>query len=506
MSFLVVDKNTFFGGGGIMILDNLIIEGEKMKKIVKVFLVLVVMLISIMPIDNLSKIGMTKVNASDTEFTVGPISYEIEVMGTAFEHANEKVAVVSGCDKNVTSLKIPELVSHNGNKYKVCKIYGQCLISNKLTSITLPDTMEDVTDDSFALCSNLLTINVSPNNPYLSSKDGALYNKDQTVLIFVPTNVKSFRVPDSVTLILIYAFDGCKNLSNVTIPNGKANFPSTFNEFSNLIVYLRPNSETEEQAKQCKISYKYIKDITSIKLNKTSLFLDKGSSTTLKATINPTNTTDSKELIWTSSNPNVATVNSQGKVTAKANGTTIITAKTVNGKTASCKVTVKTPVFKLKATVKNATYTGKAIKQKITLKDGKKDLKNGKDYTLSYKNNKNTGKATITIKGKGSYSGTKTINFYIVPKKVTISSVKPGKKQLTVKYKKVTGASGYQIAYSTSKSKGFKYITVSYKTASKVIKKLKSKKNYYVKVRAYKTVGKKKYYGTYSKLKSVKVK
>ncbi len=156
--------------------------------------------------------------------------------------------------------------------------------------------------------------------------------------------------------------------------------------------------------------------------------------------------------------------------------------------------------------ISNKAYSGKTLKPKITIKNGKKVLKNGKDYTLSYKNNKNTGKATITIKGKGNYTGTKKINFYIVPKKVLISSVKPGKKQFTVKYKKVTGASGYQIAYSTSKSKGFKYITVNAKTASKVIKKLKSKKNYFIKVRAYKTVGKKKYYGSYSNIKSVKVK
>ncbi len=40
----------------------------------------------------------------------------------------------------------------------------------------------------------------------------------------------------------------------------------------------------------------------------------------------------------------------------------------------------------------------------------------------------------------------------------------------------------------------------------KVIKKLKSKKKYYVKVRAYKTVGKKKYYGSYTSIKSIKVK
>ena len=153
-----------------------------------------------------------------------------------------------------------------------------------------------------------------------------------------------------------------------------------------------------------------------------------------------------------------------------------------------------------------SSYTSKAVKPKVVVKDAGITLKKDKDYTVQYKNNVKTGKATIIIKGKNYYTGTVKKYFYIVPKKVTISSVKPGKKQLTVKYKKVTGASGYQIAYSTSKSKGFKYITVNSKTASKLIKKLKSKKNYYVKVRAYKTVGKKKYYGTYSKLKSVKVK
>jgi len=169
------------------------------------------------------------------------------------------------------------------------------------------------------------------------------------------------------------------------------------------------------------------------------------------------------------------------------------------------KVSVSISKTSIKAGTKY-TYKGSTIKPKVTVKYGNKTLKYGTDYTLSYKNNKNTGKATIMIKGKGNYTGSKTINFYIVPKKVTISSVKPGKKQFTVKYKKVTGASGYQIAYSTSKSKGFKYITVNSKTASKVIKKLKSKKNYYVKVRAYKTAGKKKYYGAYSNIKSVKVK
>ena len=56
-------------------------------------------------------------------------------------------------------------------------------------------------------------------------------------------------------------------------------------------------------------------------------------SYTLTATVSPSNATD-KSITWTSSNTSVATVSS-GKVTIKAAGTATITAKTVNGKTAT---------------------------------------------------------------------------------------------------------------------------------------------------------------------------
>ncbi len=159
---------------------------------------------------------------------------------------------------------------------------------------------------------------------------------------------------------------------------------------------------------------------------------------------------------------------------------------------------------KTKVTVKNVTYTGKALKPAITVKYGNTTLKKNTDYTVSYKNNIKTGKATITITGKGKYKGTKQAYFYIVPKAPTSLTVKAGKKSATIKYKKSTGATGYEIAYSTSKTKGFKKVTLT--GASKTIKKLTSKKTYYVKVRAYKTVAGKKYYGSYTKVKSVKVK
>ena len=80
--------------------------------------------------------------------------------------------------------------------------------------------------------------------------------------------------------------------------------------------------------------------ISSVTLNKQETTLVKGTTETLKATINPSDTTDSKALTWTTSNSKVATVDSNGKVTGISEGEATITVRTSNGKTASCKVTV----------------------------------------------------------------------------------------------------------------------------------------------------------------------
>ena len=83
---------------------------------------------------------------------------------------------------------------------------------------------------------------------------------------------------------------------------------------------------------------------------------------------------------------------------------------------------VSSDVFK-KANVELAydekTYTGKALKPALPVKYDGKTLKNGKDYTVSYKNNKKPGLATVTVKGKVEYYGTATATFKIAPKAVT---------------------------------------------------------------------------------------
>ena len=99
---------------------------------------------------------------------------------------------------------------------------------------------------------------------------------------------------------------------------------------------------------------------TSVSLNKTSLSLNKGDTYTINATVSPSNATN-KTVIWTTSNSNVATV-SGGKITAKGVGTATITAKTSNGKTASCKVTVYNPLTNNSKISATSVTLGTALK------------------------------------------------------------------------------------------------------------------------------------------------
>ena len=90
-----------------------------------------------------------------------------------------------------------------------------------------------------------------------------------------------------------------------------------------------------------------------------------------------------------------------------------------------------TATFRIVASVDKATvssiadqaYTGSPIKPEPTVKMGTKALKPGTDYALSYKDNTNVGTATVTVTGKGSYSGTKKVTFRVVAASVANATV-----------------------------------------------------------------------------------
>lgn len=101
---------------------------------------------------------------------------------------------------------------------------------------------------------------------------------------------------------------------------------------------------------------------------------------------------------------------------------------------------------------------------------------------------------------------TTTLSAAQAPGRTVIYSAKNNKKKtITLKFKKVKSAAGYQYSYATNK----KFKSSKTKTTKKLavtIKKLKKKKTYYIRVRAYSVVNNKKKYGKWSKVKSVKIK
>ncbi len=151
------------------------------------------------------------------------------------------------------------------------------------------------------------------------------------------------------------------------------------------------------------------------------------------------------------------------------------------------------------------SYTGKNIKAKVTVKDGSKTLVKGTDYTLTYKNCKNIGTASVTIKGKGNYTGTKTLTYKIVPKKTTLKATKKSNTKASLSWTAVKGAEKYQIYYSTDGKTYKKLATVSGSKTSVTISKLDFQKyDYKFKIRSYNTNNSTKYYSSFSKTVTIK--
>ena len=293
--------------------------------------------------------------------------------------------------------------------------------------------------------------------------------------------------------------------------------------------------------------------VTKMVLSDSKLNLKVGDSQLLTATLFPDNATE-KKVLWTSSDESVATVNSDGVVTAVAAGNATILCTSLNDakKTVSCEVNVSSKIackhtyetFVTKATtVKNGritetctvcgeikssntilavksaklrttsyTYNGKARKPSVIVKDSSGKAISNSNYSVAYKNNEKVGKATVTIKLKDNYKGTLTKTFTIYPKGTTVSGKIAAKsKGLTVTWKKQPkSTTGYQIQISTNKKfakKATTTKTVKNNSATKLtVRKLKSKEKYYVRIRTYKVVKEKKYCSSWSRTKTVTTK
>lgn len=240
----------------------------------------------------------------------------------------------------------------------------------------------------------------------------------------------------------------------------------------------------------------------------------------LQVKITPSDTTN-KNVQWTSSNNSVATVDSNGVVTSKNSGSTIITATTHNGLKTEFFIEVETSVtnitlnsneinlnpggtFKLDATVNPSNASNKNIKW-ISANESIATVDQSGNVTADVAGT--TYISAVSADGKVVATCTVNVSKPVVtkPAKVKIKSAKKKGKKVTLKWKKISDAAGYVVYMKTNSGKFKAVKTVKKAKKAKAVISLKKGNKYSFKIRAYKLDEETNVYGAYSKIKKVKM-
>ena len=240
----------------------------------------------------------------------------------------------------------------------------------------------------------------------------------------------------------------------------------------------------------------------------------------LQVKITPSDTTN-KNVQWTSSNNSVATVDSNGVVTSKNSGSTIITATTHNELKTEFFIEVETSVtnitlnsneinlntggtFKLDATVNPSNASNKNIKW-ISANESIATVDQSGNVTADVAGT--TYISAVSADGKVVATCTVNVSKPVVtkPAKVKIKSAKKKGKKVTLKWKKISDAAGYVVYMKTNSGKFKAVKTVKKAKKVKAVISLKKGNKYSFKIRAYKLDEETNVYGAYSKIKKVKM-
>lgn len=422
----------------------------------------------------------------------------------------------------LTDIQIPESVTEIGSM----AFYG----CSGLSKVHIPKNVTLLGDTLFYKCDKLNEITVDSKNKNYASKDGILYDKAKQTLIRCPKAKKGevviprsvyvieeqafaecagltgITVPDSVTEIGIAAFSYCSALKAVKIPSGVTSIGNcTFELCKNLEKISIPTSVAS-------IDYRAFEDCKKLKDvyyegNEEEWDKIKISDSYNEALENTTIHYESQiEEICLHTSTQVMDF-SPAAVSKK--GYTGDTVCALCGKVIQKGKTIYAPKT-VALSVESVTYNGASRKPSVTVFDSKGKKISSQYYSVVYANHKNVGKAQVTVKLKGNYSGTLTKNFKILPKPTSVSGLNPGKQAFTVKWKKqTTQTTGYQIQYALDrKFKDVEYKNINKNTVTaKTVSGVRGNKTYYVRVRTYKTVregGKDvKYYSNWSKTKQI---
>lgn len=256
------------------------------------------------------------------------------------------------------------------------------------------------------------------------------------------------------------------------------------------------------------------------RISEKSIVMDINQTYQLLIHIEPENATN-KTIQWSSNNMAVVSVDNNGLIKAKASGYAIITATAVNGKKTDFYIEVKSPVSAIQLNYTEISiYPGEAF-----LLNAEVFPNNASDKTIRWITANDTiasvdergnviGKIIGTtyisaLSADGTIVANCTVNVIkkpmTRPAKVKLKSVKKKGQKVTVKWRKVLDAAGYIVYMKTGSGKFKKIKTIKKAKIIKYIKILQRGKKYKFKIRAYKLDEGEKVYGSYSKIKTVKI-
>lgn len=396
--------------------------------------------------------------------------------------------------------------------------------STKLTNIVIPDSVTKIGVFAFYNCENLTNIEIPSKVTRIESS--AFSSCTRLTEVVLPQGITSIgntsfssceslqkiSLPDTLTEIGDRAFENCINLSSITISNqvssigkdtfygcnhGKVYKQNTNGTATNYDSYFKIYCNKDSYAYTYAINNQMVAItpesnnilVTSLELNKSKIKLAKNASVTLRAEVYPKDSTNAN-VVWSSSDENVASVTQEGVVTAIEEGTATITVMAQDeGKVSkTCEISVpKSKSYKIKYKLnggknasENPNYYAKGVKLKLENPTKKGYLftgwYNGEEKITSI-NKTNTGKITLTAQWEK-----------VKVDKTTVSKVKNTYSGIIdITFQKVNNIDGYTVFYADNKelnNASFKDVSAKKKEAR--ISKLENGKTYYVTVKAYK--------------------
>ncbi len=423
--------------------------------------------------------------------------YPVTKIDGGMDHTNVKNFAL--CYINLTSVVIPNTVTTLGERVfssnidmteislpdSITDIGKACFSGSSIQSIVVPKNIKKIKMSTFSHCENLTDVTLPEGLLEIGTE--AFHNCERLINITIPSSVqkigdgafrdcsslKNIVIPDGVTEINARTFLNCTSLTSITIPASVTRIATE--AFTNT-----PALKTVDY-KGTPDQWKKIDMTGGVKtaLKTVTVTCSDGSKIVGGKVQKPSPSQDDEKP----GDENSGKPEDKDKDKDKDKD---------DGKDKNDGENKQAAVKSVTLSADKYTYNGKAKKPSVTAIDSNGKKISSKYYTVSYKNNKNVGQATVTVKFKGNYSGTVKKTFIIKPARTAISRVTGKSKGMTLKWKKNTKqVSGYQIQYSTT-SKFKKGTTASVyvkkaSTTTRTIKKLTGKKKYYVRIRTYKT-------------------